>query len=73
LTFTAETQRVLSQRRHSILFLRYTYEDVRLRNIESLLLEDILKPDQVVRMSRFGTSFVVDTRERCERRLPGAS
>jgi outer membrane protein insertion porin family len=71
LTFTAETQRVLSQRRHSLLFLRYTYEDVRLRNIESLLLKDILIPDQVVRMSRFGTSFVVDTRERCERRLPG--
>lgn len=71
LTFTAETQRVLSQQRHSILFLRYTYEDVRLRNIESLLLKDILIPDQVVRMSRFGTSFVVDTRERCERRLPG--
>ncbi|HKO35804.1 MAG TPA: POTRA domain-containing protein [Pyrinomonadaceae bacterium] len=71
LTFTAETQRVLSQQRHSLLFLRYTYEDVRLRNIESLLLKDILIPDQVVRMSRFGTSFVVDTRERCERRLPG--
>ena len=47
------------------------YEDVRLRNIESLLLKDILRPDQVVRMSRFGTSFVIDTRERCERRLPG--
>jgi outer membrane protein insertion porin family len=71
LTFTAETQRILSQQRHSILFLRYTYEDVRLRNIESLLLKDILLPDRVVRMSRFGTSFVVDTRERCERRLPG--
>lgn len=71
LTFTAETQRVLSQKRHSILFLRYVYEDVRLRNIESLLLKDVLRPDQVVRMSRFGTSFVMDTRERCERRLPG--
>jgi outer membrane protein insertion porin family len=71
LTFTAETQRVLSQRNHSIVFFRYTYEDVRLRNIESLLIKDILLPDQVVRMSRFGTSFVVDTRERCERRLPG--
>jgi outer membrane protein insertion porin family len=70
-TFTAETQRILSQRRHSILFLRYTYEDVRLRNIDSLLIKDILLPDSVVRMSRFGTSFVIDTRERCERRLPG--
>ncbi|HEY3104314.1 MAG TPA: BamA/TamA family outer membrane protein, partial [Pyrinomonadaceae bacterium] len=72
LTFTVETQRVLSQQRHSIVFLRYAYEDVRLRNIESLLIKDILVPDQVVRLSRFGTSFVVDTRERCERRLPGA-
>jgi outer membrane protein assembly factor BamA len=72
LTFTAETQRLLSQKNHSIVFFRYTYEDVRLRNIESLLIKDILLLDQVVRLSRFGTSFVVDTRERCERRLPGA-
>jgi len=71
LTFSIETQRVLSQQRHSIVFFRYSYEDVRLRNIESLLIKDILQPDRVVRMSRFGTSFVVDTRERCERRLPG--
>jgi outer membrane protein insertion porin family len=73
LTLTIETQRVLSQHRHSIVFFRYTYEDVRLRNIESLLIKEILQPDQVVRMSRFGTSFVYDTRERCERRLPGSS
>src|SRR6185295_2026746 len=72
LTFSIETQRLLSQAKHSIVFLRYTYEDVRLRNIESLLIKDILQPDSVVRMSRFGTSFVYDTRERCERRLPGA-
>ena len=72
LTLTLETQRILSQRNHSIVFLRYTYEDVRLRNIDSLLIKDILQPDEVVRMSRFGTSFVIDTRERCERRLPGA-
>ena len=71
LTFTAETQRVLSQQRHSIVFFRYAYEDVRLRNIDSLVIKDILQPDSVVRMSRFGTSFVVDTRENCERRLPG--
>jgi outer membrane protein insertion porin family len=71
-TFTLETQRVLSQRQRSIVFLRYAYEDVRLRNIESLLVKPILIPDQVVRLSRFGTSFVIDTRERCERRLPGA-
>src|SRR5207245_2068135 len=72
-TFSVETQRVLSQQKHSIVFLRYSYEDVRLRNIESLLIKDILQPDQVVKLSRFGTSFVYDTRERCERRLPGAA
>ena len=44
---------------------------MRLRNIESLLIKDILRQDEVVRLSRFGTSFVFDTRERCERRLPG--
>jgi outer membrane protein insertion porin family len=72
-TFSVETQRVLSQQRHSIVFLRYNYEDVRLRNIDSLLIKDVLQPDQVVRLSRFGTSFVYDTRERCERRLPGTA
>jgi len=34
-----ETQRVLSQKTRSIVFLRYNYEDVRLRNIESLLIK----------------------------------
>jgi outer membrane protein insertion porin family len=72
LTFTIETQRVLSQKLHSILFLRYNYEDVRLRNIESLLLQPVLQPDQVVRLSGPGASFVIDTRQRCERRLPGS-
>lgn len=71
LTFSIETQRVLSQKAHSLLFLRYNYEDVRLRNIESLLVQPILLPDQVVRLSGFGASFVLDTRQRCERRLPG--
>jgi outer membrane protein insertion porin family len=72
LTFSIETQRVLSQKLHSIVFLRYNYEDVRLRNIESLVIEPILRPDQVVRLSGMGASFVIDTRERCERRLPGS-
>jgi outer membrane protein insertion porin family len=72
-TFGVETQRVLSQKTRSIIFLRYNYEDVRLRNIESLLLKDILVPDEVVRLSRFGVSFIYDTRERCERRIPGSS
>jgi len=70
-TVGIETQRVLSQKLHSIVFLRYNYEDVRLRNIESLLIEPILRPDQIVRLSGPGLSFVVDTRQRCERRLPG--
>jgi outer membrane protein insertion porin family len=72
LTFGIETQRVISPKLHSILFLRYNYEDVRLRNIESLLLQPILQPDAVVRLSGFGASFVIDSRERCERRLPGS-
>ena len=72
-TFGVETQRVLSEKKHSIVFLRYNYEDVRLRNTESLLIKDILQPDQVVRLSRLGVSFVYDTRERCERRIPGSS
>ena len=71
-TFGLETQRVLSQKSHSIIFFRYNYEDVRLRNIESLLLQPILQPDQVVRLSGPGVSFVYDTRQRCERRLPGS-
>jgi outer membrane protein assembly factor BamA len=68
---TAETQRVISRKLHSVLFARYNYEDVRLRNIESLLIEPILRPDEVVRLSGPGVSFVIDTRQRCERRLAG--
>lgn len=63
-TFTAETQRTLQQRTRSVIFLRYAYEDVRLFNIESLLIADILRPDRVVRLSRFGASFARDTRDR---------
>jgi outer membrane protein insertion porin family len=66
-----ETQRVMSKRLHSVLFARYNYEDVRLKNIQSLLIEPVLRPDQVVRLSGPGVSFVIDTRERCERRLAG--
>jgi outer membrane protein insertion porin family len=68
---SVETQRVMSKKMHSILFARYFYEDVRLKNIESLLIEPILRPDEVVRLSGPGASFVIDTRERCERRLAG--
>ncbi len=69
--FTArvETQRVLDRRTHTIVFANYTYEDVRLFNLQSLLLKPILQPDRAVRISRFGGSFVRDTRERCERGL----
>src|SRR5262249_44867682 len=70
-TFGVETQKIISPKRHTILFARYNYEDVRLRNIESLLIEPILQPDQVVRLSGPGVSFVYDTRERCERRSAG--
>lgn len=72
--FTAaiETRRVLSQKTRSIVFARYSYEDVRLFNLQSLLIRPILQPDRVVRLSRFGASFVRDTRERCERGLLGA-
>lgn len=72
--FTAqiETQRILSPKTHSILFARYSYEDVRLFNLQSLLVKPILQPDRAVRLSRFGVSYVRDTRERCERGLLGA-
>jgi len=71
LTLRVETQRVLSPKSHAIVFFNYNYEDVRLRKLDSLLIKDILRQDAVVRLSRFGSSFVYDTRERCERRLPG--
>jgi outer membrane protein insertion porin family len=70
-TATVETQRVLSKKTHSIVFARASYEDVRLFNIQSLLIKPILQPDRAVRLSRFGASFVRDTRERCERGLLG--
>jgi outer membrane protein insertion porin family len=71
--FTAaiETQRVLDAKTHSAVFARYSYEDVRLFNLQSLLIKPVLQPDRAVRLSRFGTSFVRDTRERCERGLLG--
>jgi outer membrane protein assembly complex protein YaeT len=53
-----------AQRKRTTLFLRYNYEDVRLFNIGSLLLAPVLRPDQTVRLSRFGASFARDTRDR---------
>jgi outer membrane protein insertion porin family len=70
-TVALETQRVLDRRTHTIVFARYSYEDVRLFNLQSLLIKPILQPDRAIRLSRFGVSFVRDTRERCERGLIG--
>jgi len=65
-TFNVETQRIMDRQTRSILFLRYAYEDVRLINLNSLLIQPILKPDQKVRLSQLGIAFVRDTRERCD-------
>ncbi len=65
LTFTAETNRTISRSDRSILFVRYRFEDVRLYNIRSLLIKDLLLPDSRVRISGFGATFVRDTRKNC--------
>src|SRR5215213_4707076 len=44
-TATVETQRVLDRKTHTIIFGRYSYEDVRLFNLESLVVRPILEPD----------------------------
>lgn len=68
LTLTAETSRTINQKTRSIVFLRYRYEDVRLYNIESLLIADLLRPDNKVRVSGLVASFVRDTRQNCNRK-----
>ena len=65
LTLTAETNRTISRRDRSIVFFRYRYEDVRLYNIQSLLIKDLLLPDSRIRISGFGATYVRDTRKRC--------
>jgi outer membrane protein assembly factor BamA len=65
LTLTAETNRTLNVKQRSILFVRYRFEDVRLFNIESLLIKDLLRPDSRIRISGFGATFVRDTRQNC--------
>jgi outer membrane protein insertion porin family len=72
-TAAVETQRVLDRRTRTIVFGRLSYEDVRLFNLESLVVKPILEPDQKVRLSKIGVSLVRDTRERCERGLFGRS
>src|SRR4029079_12819737 len=73
--FTAaiETQRVLDRRTRTIVFGRLSYEDVRLFNLDSLVVRPILEPDRKVRLARIGASFVRDTRERCEKGLLGSN
>ncbi|HEX7334659.1 MAG TPA: POTRA domain-containing protein [Pyrinomonadaceae bacterium] len=68
-TAAVETQRVLDRRTRTIIFGRFSYEDVRLFNLESLVVRPILEPDDKIRLSKLGVSFVRDTRERCERGL----
>lgn len=62
---SAETNRTISRKSRSILFLRYRFEDVRLFNIESLLVKDLLRPDARNRISGFTSTFVRDTRRNC--------
>jgi outer membrane protein insertion porin family len=62
LTLNIETQRAIGNPRHNNLFIRYNFEDVRLFQIDSLLIASILRPDQSIRLSRFGVAFVRDTR-----------
>lgn len=64
-TLTAETNRTLSRKDRSILFLRYRFEDVRIYNTDSLLIKELLEPDSRIRVSGFGATFVRDTRQRC--------
>lgn len=61
----AETSRTISREARSILFFRYRFEDVRLFNIESLLVKDLLRPEAATRISGFGATFVQDTRKNC--------
>lgn len=65
LSFTAETNRTIDRKHRSVLFVRYRFEDVRLFNIDSLLIKDLLEPDSRIRISGFGATFVRDTRENC--------
>lgn len=65
LTLLAETNRTVSRKDRSILFFRYRFEDVRLFNVESLLIKDLLIPDSRIRISGFGATYVRDTRENC--------
>ena len=64
----AETQRTIQLKSRSISFFRYRFEDVRLYNIDSLLIAEVLRPDAKVRISGPGASFIQDTRKNCNRK-----
>lgn len=64
-TLTAETNRTISRKGRSIIFFKYRFEDVRLFNVQSLLIRDLLIPDSRIRISGFGATFVRDTRRNC--------
>ncbi len=68
LTLSAETSRTINYKERSLLFFRYRFEDVRLFNVESLLIKDLLLPDAKIRISGFGATYVRDTRENCNYR-----
>jgi outer membrane protein insertion porin family len=71
-SFNLETQRDLelelspagAVRKRTTVFLRYSYEDVRLYSIDSLLIAPVLQPDADVRISRLAASLARDTRDR---------
>lgn len=65
LAIFAETNRTLSLKDRSIIFVRYRFEDTRLYNVGSLLVKDLLIPDRKTRISGFGITFVRDTRRNC--------
>lgn len=65
ISLTAETNRTINREQRSVLFFRYRFEDVRLANIDSLLIKDLLVPDQHIRISGFGMTYVRDTRKAC--------
>lgn len=65
LTLSLETNRTLSRKNRTIVFLKYRYEDVRLFNFESLLIKELLRPDRKTRISGIDLTFVRDTRKNC--------
>jgi outer membrane protein insertion porin family len=69
LTVSLETSRTINTKNRSLVFFRYRFEDVRLFNVESLLIKDLLLPDAKIRISGFGATFVRDTRENCNPRF----